>query len=198
MRSRPSGNPTFWPRMAVVAVVVIVVYSEHMPPERKLLQASLAIIMGGILGNFVDRIVRGYVIDFIDFHIYDTFHWPTFNVADSAITIGIALLLIDTVKNPAVNPAVKEDRGDRERSRIMRIGKTEFRSQKSGARMRSLFHAGSRAALFLFVSVFCLMIAVDRFLLCRSGDGGGGIAAAICIRGNHEREFSADLSRSRN
>ena len=57
---------------------------------------------GGILGNFVDRILRGYVVDFIDFHIHDIFSWPTFNVADSAITIGIALLLIDTVKNPAV------------------------------------------------------------------------------------------------
>jgi signal peptidase II len=102
-------KPYILAALAVVAVVVIVVYGEHMPPERKLLRASLAIIIGGILGNFVDRIVRGYVIDFIDFHIYDTFHWPTFNVADSAITIGIALLLIDTVKNPAVNPAVKKD-----------------------------------------------------------------------------------------
>jgi signal peptidase II len=102
-------KPYILAALAVAAVVVIVVYGEHMPPERKLLRASLAIIIGGILGNLVDRIVRGYVIDFIDFHIYDTFHWPTFNVADSAITIGIALLLIDTVKNPAVNPAVKED-----------------------------------------------------------------------------------------
>jgi signal peptidase II len=102
-------KPYILAALAVVAVVAIVVYGAHMPPERKLLRASLAVIIGGILGNLVDRIVRGYVIDFIDFHIYDTFHWPTFNVADSAITIGIALLLIDTVKNPAVNPAVKED-----------------------------------------------------------------------------------------
>jgi signal peptidase II len=102
-------KPYILAALAVVAVVVIVVYSAYMPPERKLLRVSLAIIIGGILGNLADRIVRGYVIDFIDFHIYDTFHWPTFNVADSAITIGIALLLIDTVKNPAVNPTVKED-----------------------------------------------------------------------------------------
>jgi signal peptidase II len=102
-------KPYILAALAVVAVVAIVAYGEHMPPERKLLRASLAVIIGGILGNLADRIVRGYVIDFIDFHIYDTFHWPTFNVADSAITIGIALLLIDTVKNPAVNPAVKED-----------------------------------------------------------------------------------------
>ena len=104
-------KPYILAALAVVAVVAIVVYGAHMPPERKLLRAALAVIIGGILGNLVDRIVRGYVIDFIDFHIYDTFHWPTFNVADSAITIGIALLLIDTVKNPAVNPTVKEDAG---------------------------------------------------------------------------------------
>ncbi len=57
-------------------------------------------IMGGILGNFVDRILQGYVVDFIEFHIRDNFYWPTFNVADSAITVGIGLLLIDAVKNP--------------------------------------------------------------------------------------------------
>ena len=102
-------KPYILAALAIAAVMVIVVYSAHMPPERKLLRVSLAVIIGGILGNFADRIVRGYVIDFIDFHIYDTFHWPTFNVADSAITIGIALLLIDTVKNPAVEPAVKKD-----------------------------------------------------------------------------------------
>ncbi|HTY64488.1 MAG TPA: signal peptidase II [Acidobacteriota bacterium] len=88
--------------MGVAAVIVILVYSAHMPPDRKLMQLSLAIVIGGILGNLVDRVARGSVIDFIEFHIYDSFHWPNFNAADSAITIGIALLLIDTVKNPAV------------------------------------------------------------------------------------------------
>jgi signal peptidase II len=86
--------------MAVVAVVVIVVYSLRVPPDRSLLQAALAITMGGILGNFVDRLVHGYVIDFIELHLQDAFQWPTFNVADTAITVGIVLLLVDTVRNP--------------------------------------------------------------------------------------------------
>ncbi len=86
--------------MAVVAVVVILIYSSRMPFNRTLLQLALAVTMGGILGNFTDRIMHGFVVDFIEFHIYESFHWPTFNIADSAITIGIALLLIDTVKNP--------------------------------------------------------------------------------------------------
>jgi signal peptidase II len=89
--------------LAIVALVVIVIYSLRMPQDRILLQMALAITMGGILGNFLDRLIRGYVIDFIEFHIHEAFYWPTFNVADSAITIGIALLLIDAVKNPAVS-----------------------------------------------------------------------------------------------
>ena len=86
--------------MAVVAVAVILVYSTRMPYNRVLLQVALAITMGGILGNFTDRVVHGFVVDFIEFHYREMFYWPTFNVADSAISIGIALLLIDTVKNP--------------------------------------------------------------------------------------------------
>ena len=94
--------------MAIVAVAVIVIYSMRIPASRRLLQLALAVMTGGILGNFIDRIVRGYVIDFIDFHIHSSFSWPTFNIADSAITIGIALLLIDTVVNPAAEEAAEQ------------------------------------------------------------------------------------------
>ena len=82
--------------MAVVAVAVILVYSLRVPPDRYLLQSALAITLGGILGNFVDRVVHGYVIDFIELHLRDIFHWPTFNVADSCITVG-AVALIGTI-----------------------------------------------------------------------------------------------------
>jgi signal peptidase II len=88
--------------MAIIAVAVIVIYGLRVPQSRKLLHLALATTLGGILGNFVDRIFRGYVIDFIEFHIKDVFYWPTFNIADSAITIGIILLLIDTIRNPAL------------------------------------------------------------------------------------------------
>jgi signal peptidase II len=86
--------------MAVAAVVVIVIYSLRMPPGRVFLQASLAIITGGILGNFIDRMLHGFVVDFIEMHIRNRFFWPTFNIADSAITIGIVMLLIDTLRHP--------------------------------------------------------------------------------------------------
>jgi signal peptidase II len=88
--------------MAVVALIGIYLYARHTPPDRVLLQSALTITMGGILGNFIDRIFRGYVVDFIEFHIHESYYWPNFNVADSAITIGIALLLIDTVRSPGL------------------------------------------------------------------------------------------------
>ncbi len=62
--------------------------------QRKILQIGLSLIIGGALGNIVDRIKYNAVIDFIDIHVA-SFHWPAFNIADSLITIGVCLFLID-------------------------------------------------------------------------------------------------------
>lgn len=64
-------------------------------------KVALAMIMGGAIGNGIDRIYRGEVVDFLDFYI-GTYHWPTFNLADSAITVGAAILIFLTLfnKNP--------------------------------------------------------------------------------------------------
>jgi signal peptidase II len=94
--------------MAIIALTVIVCYSTRISRDRILMQLALALTMGGILGNFLDRIFRGYVIDFIEFHIHESFYWPNFNVADSAITVGIALLLIDTVIHPTMEEAAEQ------------------------------------------------------------------------------------------
>ncbi len=61
--------------------------------------ASLALILGGAIGNLIDRAIYGHVIDFIDVY-YDQHHFPAFNIADSAITIGAILLIYDTLVNP--------------------------------------------------------------------------------------------------
>jgi signal peptidase II len=100
-------KPYWLAAMAVLALVVLFLYGRRMPPNRQLLQWALALTMGGILGNFVDRLFRGYVIDFIEFHVHESFYFPNFNVADSAITIGIALLLLDTVCNPTLEEAAE-------------------------------------------------------------------------------------------
>ncbi len=59
---------------------------------------GLAMVLGGAMGNLIDRLRFGYVIDFLDVY-YQTWHWPIFNVADSAITVGVFLLLFDSFKN---------------------------------------------------------------------------------------------------
>ncbi len=97
---RSPWKPYVLAAMAIAAVAVIIAYSLRLPRSRTLLQAALAITLGGILGNFTDRVAHGYVVDFIDLHAGERFHWPTFNVADSAITIGIALLLFDALRHP--------------------------------------------------------------------------------------------------
>lgn len=98
--------------LAIFAIIGIVFYSRQMPYERRLLHLALAITTGGIVGNLLDRIFRGYVIDFVEFHIRDIFYWPNFNVADSAITIGIALLLIDTIISPDTAEMKNQPAGD--------------------------------------------------------------------------------------
>ncbi len=69
-----------------------------MPQNKYWLSCALSFILGGALGNLYDRIQFGYVIDFIQLHI-GQYYWPTFNVADSAITVGAIMLLIDVFKN---------------------------------------------------------------------------------------------------
>jgi signal peptidase II len=86
--------------LAVVAIVFILFYAARTPADRRLMHTALAVTLGGIAGNFIDRITRGSVVDFIEFHVHDRFYWPTFNVADSAITVGLAILLLDTFRRP--------------------------------------------------------------------------------------------------
>lgn len=104
-----SWKPYFLGGMAILAVMVIVIYSLRMPSERVFLQTALAVTTGGILGNFFDRILHSSVVDFIEVHIQNRFYWPTFNIADSAITIGIAMLLIDTLRHPDQEVVAREE-----------------------------------------------------------------------------------------
>ena len=71
----------------------------------RILCAGLALILGGALGNLWDRIVLGKVVDFLLFH-YGAWSWPAFNVADSAITVGAALLIIDSFTQKRAEPSL--------------------------------------------------------------------------------------------
>lgn len=78
---------------AFIVSIVIIYWLYKLPNNNKGLSLSLALILGGALGNLCDRIMHGYVIDFLDFHIKQ-YHWPVFNFADSAIVIGAIILII--------------------------------------------------------------------------------------------------------
>lgn len=81
--------------ISIIAIVLIILYSIRL--QRGLELFSLSLILGGAVGNLIDRITIGQVIDFIDFFI-GRWHWPAFNVADSALTIGIILFLIANLR----------------------------------------------------------------------------------------------------
>ena len=80
----------------LVAVLVIFIVLLRLGNEFTLTTVALALILGGALGNVHDRIVYGSVVDFIEVHIF-TYHWPDFNVADSAVVTGACLLLLDSM-----------------------------------------------------------------------------------------------------
>ncbi len=84
----------FFLTVGVVAAAAILWYISRLDAEKKLAPFALALIFSGALGNLIDRVRLGEVIDFLDAHWYQH-HWPAFNVADSAITVGVGLLLIE-------------------------------------------------------------------------------------------------------
>ena len=84
--------------LAMVISVVIAVWLFRQPAQRWFESLALALILGGALGNLYDRVTLGYVVDFLDFH-WSGHHFPAFNVADSGISVGAALLIFDAFIN---------------------------------------------------------------------------------------------------
>lgn len=89
----------FFLGLAVAASCAILVWLWRLKDNEGLQAAGLALILGGALGNFIDRARFGYVIDFLDV-FYQRWHWPAFNLADAAITLGVALLLWVSWRRP--------------------------------------------------------------------------------------------------
>lgn len=93
--------------IAVVAVGLILYYYRRLPPEAWMVRLGLGLQLGGAIGNLIDRLHQGYVTDFIEFP-----YWPVFNVADSAITVGVVLLgyaLLFATPREQRAPASRED-----------------------------------------------------------------------------------------
>ena len=86
----------FFSGLAIVVSVFIVVWLRRLHARDTWTAAGLALVLGGAIGNLIDRLIYGHVIDFIDL-FYSTYHWPTFNIADSAISVGAALLIVHSL-----------------------------------------------------------------------------------------------------
>ncbi|MGD8514756.1 MAG: signal peptidase II [Granulosicoccaceae bacterium] len=84
----------FFVALALVISAVIIIWMRRLPAGRNREAIALALILGGALGNVIDRLWHGYVIDFIQWY-YEAYYWPAFNIADAAITLGAALLILD-------------------------------------------------------------------------------------------------------
>jgi signal peptidase II len=82
--------------LALVVIPVLVNWVRHLGRQERRIAAALTLIIGGAVGNLIDRALLGHVIDFIDLY-YGQWHWPAFNIADSAIVIGVAFMLVDVL-----------------------------------------------------------------------------------------------------
>jgi len=96
--------------LALLVSAALLQWLRRLPSARWLLALALALILGGALGNLIDRLLLGYVIDFISVH-YRDWYFPTFNIADSAISVGAALVILDSLL-PVDLPDGEDDKGD--------------------------------------------------------------------------------------
>ncbi len=86
----------FFVILQTLVIVGILIYQRTLPPDELWLHLSLGLVVGGALGNLLDRITRGYVVDFFDVNFWPLHTWPVFNIADSAIVVGVIILFIDS------------------------------------------------------------------------------------------------------
>jgi len=91
----------FFVAITIAAGSIVYFYQRLLPQDKRLTRVALGFVLGGALGNFIDRILYGKVIDFIDMR-YQEFHWYVFNVADSCITVGLLFLFIEFIKDSKV------------------------------------------------------------------------------------------------
>lgn len=96
-----SGNNHWLALLAIIALFFIYFFRKHLELYRHGVQYAFGLLIGGIIGNFIDRIYYGYVIDFLDFHLW-SYRFPAFNIADCGITIGVAIYILLSFKKTTV------------------------------------------------------------------------------------------------
>lgn len=90
------GQMWFFYIITVIVVAILVIYIQRLPKQQRLMGIALGLMLGGAIGNFIDRIFRKEVVDFINTYIF-TYDFPIFNIADSALVVGVGLVLILTL-----------------------------------------------------------------------------------------------------
>ena len=85
----------FFAIIAFVISIVLAIWLSRLKKHETLLALALSLVLGGAIGNLIDRVAYGYVIDFLDVY-YQSWHWPAFNIADSAISVGVFLMLLES------------------------------------------------------------------------------------------------------
>ena len=108
----PSTRGLLFHVVSIGAVVLITWYFSRLSgtnPQERWALWGLPLVLGGAIGNYIDRLARGFVIDFLEAHYYDKAAWPSFNVADSAICVGVGMLVVDAIvrkEKKETSPAV--------------------------------------------------------------------------------------------
>ena len=95
--AHPAFRVPFFIMVPLVALAAIAIVFRKIAASDLKLSAALSLVVGGAVGNLIDRVRLGYVVDFLDFHLNYRAHFPAFNVADSAICVGVGLLMLDLV-----------------------------------------------------------------------------------------------------
>jgi signal peptidase II len=93
----PSFRVPFFLIVPIIAMVVLGFLYRDLPRDAKFRAMALGLVSGGALGNLIDRVRLGYVVDFLDLHWKSNYFFPAFNIADSAICVGVAILLLSTM-----------------------------------------------------------------------------------------------------
>jgi len=110
-RNMPAGfRNGFFLAISLAAVAYILWYYRKVRPEQRWMQVALALVLSGAVGNFVDRVARGYVVDFVAWHWWNRpdIYWPTFNLADSCIVVGVAMLMLHPAEKRGEAPGGKK------------------------------------------------------------------------------------------
>ena len=100
--------------ITIATLVIILLFLHHLSSTSILTIMSAGLILGGALGNLIDRIRFGYVTDFIDIHLHNFFHWPTFNVADAAVVIGIFTLIYSLYRSGLLSKVYGHEHGSKD------------------------------------------------------------------------------------